>query len=189
METKNDIHVPIKLDKSDLNQYNQRILRTRAQKLSKVLAENTSSDGYLEMIEFNLGSERYAIETEYVKEALDLKDFASLPCTSLVIHGVMNVRGTIYALINLKALLNIDPDPDIEQLKVIVLEDDESSFGIVIDRIDGIIQMREAMLNMALETLDPINQELVKGIAKQGLVVLDGQKLLRDQRLVVRDEA
>ncbi|NQD96998.1 chemotaxis protein CheW, partial [Pseudomonas sp. CrR25] len=61
--------------------------------------EEEQSEGWLEVLSFNLGDETYAIESEHVAEVMPLAQFTPLPGTPPHVLGIVNVRGHIVSLV------------------------------------------------------------------------------------------
>jgi len=78
------------------------ILRDRAQVLARPPEQAAAADTLFELLEFRLAQERYAVETRYVREVYPLKDLTPLPCTPPFVLGVVNVRGHILPVLDLK---------------------------------------------------------------------------------------
>lgn len=76
------------------------ILRERAQQIAQPV-KTKSQDKSLEVVIFYLNEERYAIESEYVREVFALKEVTCIPGTPPIIYGIINVRRRIISLVNL----------------------------------------------------------------------------------------
>lgn len=82
------------------------ILRDRAHLLARPPEQAATADTQLEVLEFRLAQERYAVETRHVREVCPLKDLTPLPCTPPFVLGVVNVRGCILPVLDLKIFLS-----------------------------------------------------------------------------------
>jgi purine-binding chemotaxis protein CheW len=163
------------------------ILKTRAALLAREAARPDPSETYLEVIEFVLAYERYAIETAFIREVYPLKDITSLPGTPSFLLGVINLRGQILPVINLKIFFEL-PDKGLADLnKVLVVNSGKMELGILTDRIEGISRLSLSGLQTSLPTLSGIRAEYTKGITDEHLIVLDIQKILNDKKIVIND--
>lgn len=165
-----------------------RILKAR----SKALAQERKAAGepgdYLEVLEFVLAYERYGLETEFVRGVHPLKEFTPLPCTPPFILGIINVRGQILAVIDLKRFFNL-PDKGLSNLnKVIILRRGRMEVGILADAVAGVRTVAPAEVQAPPPTLEGISPDYLKGITKEALVVLDGGKILSDPKLIIHEE-
>ncbi len=166
----------------------RRILKARAVVLAQELLENADEREQLEIVEFLLAGERYAIESAYIGEVYPLKDLTPLPCAPLFVLGVINMRGKILSIIDLRIFFEITNKGLSDLSRVIVLHDGAMEFGILADAIIDARWISRATLLPSLPTLTEIRAEYLMGVTPERLVVLDGGKILSDRNLVVHDE-
>lgn len=165
----------------------KRILETRAVALA-IEPEKEEPGEQIEIVEFLLSSERYGLELRYVREVWPLKDLTPIPCTPTFVLGVINVRGQILSVINLKKLLNL-PEKGLGDLnKVLILNSDTMEFGILADTIIGVRSVPLHGLKQTVPTLTGLGQEYLKGVSRERLIVLDAGRILFDKRIVVEEE-
>jgi purine-binding chemotaxis protein CheW len=166
----------------------QRILIERAKTLAQEAVPAEIADASIEVIEFRLAHERYAIASEYVRGVDPLEDFTALPCTPLFVLGIVNVRGEILSVIDLKKFFDL-PEHGLTDLnKVIVLESAEMVFGIVADAISGVRRIMRADIQSSLPTLTGIREDYLLGVSAERVVILDAEKLLSDGKLIVQEQ-
>ncbi len=165
----------------------RRILRERA----LILAREPQSDNteeVLVVVEFILAHERYGLESTLIREVYPLKEFTPLPGTPAFIVGLMNVRGQILSITDIRKFFDL-PEKGLTNLnRVIILKNHDREFGILADDIVGMRTITLKDLQPSLPTLTGIRAEYLKGVTPDRLVVLDGEKLLKDDRLLVHAE-
>ncbi len=166
----------------------KRILKDRAKAFSAE-PENAEPGEQIEIVEFVLSSERYGIESRYVREVCRLKEFASVPCTPPFVLGIMNVRGEILSIIDIRKFFDL-PEPGLGDLnRVIVLSLQDMEFGILADGIAGIRTVPAERLLPPPPTFTGLRREYLKGLVPDGTAILDAGKILSDQRIVVNEFA
>lgn len=164
------------------------ILRARAAALARVPKEGGAEGERIEIVEFILASEHYAIESSYIGEVYPLKDLTPLPCTPSFVLGVINMRGKILSVIDLHKFFDL-PEKGLSDLnKVIILRNDYMEFGILADVIITARWIPRTSLLPSLPTLTEIRAEYLMGVTQERLVVLDGGKILSDRGIVVHEE-
>jgi purine-binding chemotaxis protein CheW len=164
------------------------ILKKRAVALAVEPKEDGTEKDLIEIVEFLLADEYYAIESLFISEVYPLKDLTPIPCTPAFVVGVINMRGTILSVIDLRAFFEL-PNKGLSDLnKVIVLNDGVMEFGILADVICGVRLISVKSLQPSLPTLTNIRADYLKGVSEDRLVVLDGGKILGDQRMIVHDD-
>ena len=165
-----------------------RILKTRAELLAK-RPEELRTGGFLEVVEFLIGPEQYGIETRYVREVYPLKDFTQVPGVPSFVFGLINVRGQIISVIDIRKFFEM-PEKGLSDLnRVIVIHDEHMEFGILADAILRVRTVPLDELQPSLPTLTGVREEFLRGVTRERLVVLDAGKLLTDKNIVVHEEA
>jgi len=165
----------------------RRILRKRALAAAIPPAGPDDADR-LELLIFLLAGETYGIETRHVGEVCHLKDLTAIPCTPTYVAGVMNLRGRILAVVDLSKLFELPARGLTELNRVIVLGVGDEELGLLADSIEGVRQVDSSDLQESLPTLTGIRERFLKGVAGQGLAVLDGGRLLADDGLRVNEQ-
>jgi len=164
------------------------ILRARARTLAQEPAPEREQDHTIEVIEFVLAYEKYGVETRFVAEVYPLRELTPLPCTPPHVLGIINVRGQILSVVDIKRFFDL-PEKGLTDLnKVIILQSESMEFGILADQIAGtrLISLRE--LQPSLPTLTGIREEYLKGITGDRTVILDAGKLLSDRKIAVHEQ-
>jgi purine-binding chemotaxis protein CheW len=166
----------------------KRILRARADLLARQSDRKQAGDT-IEVVEFTLADERYGIESGYVREVYPLRDYTPLPCTPPFVMGLLNVRGRIISVIDMKKFFDM-PGKGISDLNnVIIIHDYNMEFGILADSILGVRDIAMRDIQPPLPTLTGIREEYLRGVTARRMVVLDARKLLADKKIIVHEEA
>lgn len=166
----------------------QRIFRKRAELLAREPEQHGAKEQQIDIVEFILSGEQYAIESAYVSGVHSLKEFTQLPCTPPFVLGVVNMRGKILSVVDLRVFFELPRRALSDLNMLIVLQDDTMKFAILADVIVGTRGIPRTSLLATLPTLTGIRAEYLLGITPERLVVLDGGKLLCDSSLVVHEE-
>ena len=166
----------------------QRILKARAQALAQEPVPAEAAGERIEVVEFILAHERYAIESQYVREVYPLENLTPLPCTPAFVLGIVNVRGEILSVIDIKKFFDL-PEKGLTDLnKIIVLQSGNMLFGILADAIVGVRRIPVADIQTSLPTLIGIREEYLRGVSPERTVILDAEKLLMDEHIVVQEQ-
>jgi purine-binding chemotaxis protein CheW len=166
----------------------RRILSLRANALAKVPVA-PDDVARIEILAFILASESYGIETSHVREVCQIKDLTPLPCTPPFVAGVMNLRGQILAILDLRKFFELPAKGLTELNQVIVLRDGDTTLGLLADAILGVRLVATSSLQAGLPTLTGIREKYLTGVTGQMLAVLDGGRLLGDAGLKVNEKA
>jgi purine-binding chemotaxis protein CheW len=164
------------------------LLKKRAQILARVPKGEAEAVEVLEVVEFLLAYEKYGIESSYIREVYPLKDLTPLVCTPAFVLGIINVRGQILSVIDLKKFFDL-PEKGLTDLnRVIIIRGENMEFGILADAILSIRLIPSSEIQPSLPTLIGIRADYLRGVTGDRLVVLNVTKILSDPRLIVHEE-
>ena len=165
----------------------RRILDARARAAAKPPVKPDDAER-LEILAFSLASETYGVETCHVREVCQLKDLTAVPCTPPFVAGVINLRGRVLAIVDLRKLFESPARGLTELNRVIVLRGGDDELGLLADSIDGVRPVLASELQPGLPTLTGVRARVLKGIAGRMLALLDGARLLADAGLKVDEQ-
>ncbi|HBA88104.1 MAG TPA: chemotaxis protein CheW [Geobacter sp.] len=190
-DDKNEITPPgVELQAAEPEQTREqrgKILHDRAQRLA--LERKVEEPGErIEVVEFLLGTERFGVETSFVREVHPLRGLTPLPCVPPFVLGLMNLRGAILSVVDLRSFFETGREEVAESSKVIVLRLAAMEFGILAQAVLGVRALNAADLQPPLPSMTGARSEFLRGMAGR-LLLLDAAKLLSDRRLVVHEEA
>lgn len=164
------------------------ILRARAEALARLPARTSSDEVSLELLEFRLAREWYALETRHVGEIYPLRNLTPLPSTPSFVIGIVNVRGYILPVLDLKKFFGLPEDGLTDLHRIIRVSGRELDFGLLADVSVGVRSIPVSSLHPPLPTITGIGAEYVKGVTAERLIVLDMDRILRDPRIIVNEE-
>lgn len=163
-------------------------LRIRAIAMAAESEQKREISAKTEIIKFILANESYGIESAFVREVYPLKDLTPLPGVPPYIFGIINVRGQILPVVDLKKFLNL-PEKGLGELnKVIILRNDQMEFGILADVVEGTQTLALEEILAAPLSITRIGGKYLKGITKEHIVVLEAESLLNNEKIIVNEE-
>lgn len=165
----------------------QSVLQQRAAALAQPVDTAATLAPHIEALCFGLGEERFAIATRHINEVHALRDLSPLPCAPAFIAGLINLRGQVLSVVDLRVLLQL-PRATTVGKHAIVLHRDHMIFAVLADRIDGINQIPSAELRPPPTVLRERSHDYLSGITPAGLSLIDGERLLTDARLIVEED-
>ena len=160
----------------------QAALRTRTaavlEERARLYAQPLAADDAVAMLDvlcFELGDERFAIDAEVVQRVVALPAITALPGTSPPVLGIANLRGGLIPVFDLAQLLDV---PSGAASHLIVLGRDAYDFAVPVRAVTDLVAIPVA-------PRDGATRALVARILSDGRAVVDGAALLDDPRLVV----
>lgn len=139
----------------------------------------------LEVLTFSLSNELYAIGSEHVAQVLPLNQYTPLPNTPAYVLGIVNVRGRIVSVLDLRVLFELPIGGLAERSFLLILHSAEMEFGLLIDRVLGVAQIRREALQGGPANLSGVRANYLLGVTSEQSTVLDGARLLGDPNLRV----
>lgn len=122
----------------------------------------------IDVVEFGLGQELYAMDIQLAREIVEMMPITHIPRAQDYIAGIMNLRGEITTVVDLKRLIQIPGTPGASQ-KIIVLVAEAtggSNLGIIVDDVHSVIQVAESDIELMDEGIASGVHAFVKGIIK-----------------------
>lgn len=141
----------------------------------------------LDAVTFLLAYEQYAIETAFVREVIHLREFTPLPATPAFVLGIINVRGEILSVIDLKQFFDFSDTGLTDLNKVIVIENETMRFGVLADVILGISRIALSSIQAPPSTFTGIRADYLRGVTQERLIILHANKILSDQKISVQE--
>lgn len=162
-------------------------LKRRAKALASSDGEDQEKDSgdKIEVVEFLLSHEKYAIELSCIREVYPFKECTEIPCTPSFVVGVINVRSRILSVIDLKEFFDLPAKNFTDQSRVVILASDDMEFGVIVDELLGVNTIDAETVQPSLPTLTGIRAQYLKGVTSDSMVILDGMHILQDKRIVV----
>jgi purine-binding chemotaxis protein CheW len=160
----------------------RQILDERARAIAK--PANQQHELRSQYLRFRLGPvERYGIPYIYLEELLYIGNLARVPCTPTFVAGVVNHRGELLTILDLKQLFHMPASAVSDEARIIVVKHAGMRTGLLVDGVDGNEAYQEA------ELAPPLNAEgftdRVLGIHQGSVALLNLTALLEDTALQV----
>ena len=123
----------------------------------------------VDVVEFELGGERYALDIQLAREIVEMIPITPIPRAPSYISGVINLRGEITNIMNLNTLLGLPNQEVRENQKIIVLVPEAaggSNVGVIVDDVSSVLQITESDIEHMGEGFSSEFSSFVKGIIK-----------------------
>ena len=136
------------------------------------MSETDNNLAKKQYITFSLGKERYGIELKEGKEILIPPEITRVPHTPAYVKGVINLRGGVITVLDLKDILGIDRDVKYkeEDKRIIITNIEAIISGFMVDQMQGILTFSSD--DIETENKNEMNSEFIKGIYTEGSAVI-----------------
>ena len=135
---------------------------------------------------FFLSTEEYGIEILKVQEIIGVMNITPIPRTPTFIKGVINLRGRIIPIIDLRLKLSMEEAKHTEETCFIVVKAHDMHMGVVVDKVSEVLDIAGENVEDAPSMGEDINTDYILGIGKAGdkvKMLLDIDKVLSDKDL------
>ncbi len=125
--------------------------------------------GTVDVVEFDLGSERYALDIHLVREIVEMMQITPIPRAPAHITGVINLRGEITNIMNLHTLLGLASKETDKTQKIIVFMPEAAggnNVGVIVDSVMSVTPVSEDQVERNNSTISDGDSQYIKGIIK-----------------------
>lgn len=133
------------------------------------------------VIVFELNNEEYAIPVKQVSGIERILQITRVPKASHFIKGVINLRGVVTPIIDLRARFGLDEVAYDDSTRIIIVYYHEMEIGIIVDAAKDVIDIEESAVESAPEVIGTVDADYINGVVKVDnrlLVLLDLEKAL-----------
>lgn len=144
---------------------------------------NSSTQEGSQYVTFFIGEEEYGIKIQAVQEICPLKELTHLPNTPEYISGILNLRGNVIPVIDLRLVFHL---PKIEATRssvIIILKNNDKINGLLIDQISDVMTIDSEHVEETPDMALSINSSFIDGIAKLNdrfIILLDMIKVFKN---------
>jgi purine-binding chemotaxis protein CheW len=163
----------------------RKILEERARAIAKPASQQLHEmrDQYLR---FRLGAvERYGIPYHYLEELVYVGNLTRVPCTPAFVAGVVNHRGELLTILDLKQFFRMSALALDDEARIIVVKHAGMRVGLLVDAVDGNEEYQDIELSPPLISEGVSNMEYVLGIHIGSVTLLNLAAILGDPALRV----
>ncbi|GBE17681.1 MAG TPA: chemotaxis protein CheW [Euryarchaeota archaeon] len=150
--------------------------------------ENSEKEKILVVV-FTLGEEELAFEIQSVREIIRVPRITKVPNASEFVEGVINLRGQIKPVINLRRMLGLPVAEVSSEGKIIIIESHEQTFGVIVDRVVGVLSVETAEITDPSKLLGGDRTDFISGIGRLGerlVIMLTPEMLFSSKETLVQ---
>lgn len=126
-----------------------------------------------QLVVFNLGKEEYAVDISYAQEIIRIPEFTKLPNVPSFIEGIINLRGKVIPVFDLKKRFDIDQTERGSDSRLLILELDGMTAGIIVDDVSEVMRADD-------ESFQDLSSEVIS-ISKNSI----DRIVIVDQRVII----
>ncbi len=148
-------------------------------------------------LSFVLGREEYGLEILKVQEIIGIMDVTRVPRTPPFVRGVINLRGRVIPVVDLRGKFNMPPTEDTQKTCIIVVQvtqgDLTVTMGVIVDEVSEVLSFQQEQIEPAPSFGGGMDEsEYITGMGKLGkkvVILLDVDRVLKGDELEAMAQA
>ncbi|RMF04383.1 MAG: purine-binding chemotaxis protein CheW [Chloroflexi bacterium] len=147
-----------------------------------------SEDGNIEQmyLTFGVQHEVYAVNIAHVTEIVSMQKISDIPDVPDYITGVINLRGTVIPLMDMRLRFNLPQKEYTDRTAIIVLDVEGVPTGLVVDEVHEVVEIPQTHIDPPPRWQSGGQQGVIRGLARQAeqvSIILDVARLLYDEHI------
>ncbi len=139
------------------------------------------ADEILQLVTFTLGEEEYAVDILKVQEINKMKEITRVPNAPFFMEGVINLRGKVIPVINLRNKFGLMSKENDEASRIMIMDIQGIIMGLVVDSVSEVLRIPSSIVEPTPPLSSDISSEYLQGIAKLDerlIILLDMNRLV-----------
>lgn len=146
-------------------------------------SENTTiiTEELLQLVSFKIDDAEFGVDILRVQEINKMMELTVVPNTPDFIEGVVNLRGRIIPVINLRSRLGLNVKEYDSETRIIVVDLDDKTIGFIVDEVKEVLRIPKSITEQPPEIVSGVDAEYITAIGKlkdRLLILLDLTKIL-----------
>ncbi|WP_342509505.1 chemotaxis protein CheW [Sporosarcina sp. FSL K6-2383] len=145
----------------------------------------------MKVIVFELMDKEYAISVDVVQSIEKMLSISRVPKTPSYVKGVLNLRGVVTPIVDLRARFGLDTKEMDESTRIIIVTLEDYDVGLIVDAANDVLDIPAESIEPQPEVVGSIEVDFLSGVAKVDkrlLVMLNLDKVLEPIKRVTSDD-
>lgn len=147
-----------------------------------------SDNEKLHLVGFRVGKEHFAAPIANIQEIIRLTNIVTIPKSPMFIEGVINLRGKVIPVIDLKKRFDMGAVEVSPTAKIIVAEILKFHVGLIVDEVKEVVHSDMTNFEKTPSLVANVDQKFIKGLLKQDdkmMIVLDLENVISDEEILM----
>jgi len=145
--------------------------------------EHTQVEQELQLVTFRLANEEYGLPITKVREINRVVPVTKLPQTPSFVEGIINLRGRIIPVIDLRKRFEMPVTAHDEDTRIIIVDISGQIVGVIVDAVTEVVRLNTENIESPPATV-AVDSQYIKGVGKiddRLIILLDIDKVLTDK--------
>ncbi len=142
--------------------------------------------GRVQLVVFRLGGEEFGVEIGQVREIIKMIEVTQMPNCPDFMQGVINLRGQVTAVMDLRKKLGISANDGEKDARIIIVESGDKTVGMIVDSVTEVLRIPTKDLDDADIITSQVEADYIRGVGKledKILILLDLNKVLTTREI------
>lgn len=148
--------------------------------------EKTNHNVEMNFIVFVIGEKEFGVDVKQAREIIPTTELTVIPNSSDFLKGVLNLRGDIIPIIDLRKKLSLQGSSNYQDDKIIIVELDQNLIGMQVDDVREMMRISADKIATPPRLVQGINSDYLSGVGKledRLLILLNLDKVLSEEEL------
>ncbi len=145
----------------------------------------------VQLVAFILENEEFAVDIQQVREVLKLSKITPLPKSLDFVEGVINLRGEVIPVIDLRKRFGITEVKRDDESRIIIVEVSGNEVGLIVDSVTEVIRLPEDSIHEAPGSVAGARTDLIRAVGKKEdrlIIILELEKILTSEEQIALEE-
>ncbi|TYR82740.1 chemotaxis protein CheW [Priestia megaterium] len=132
-------------------------------------------------IVFQLSDEEYGISVNQVRSIEKIQHITRVPRTSPYVKGVINLRGVVTPIIDLRARFGLEELPYNDHTRIIIVSIDDVEVGLIVDAANDVLDIANDQIEPSPEVIEGVQVDYLSGVVKKNnrlIILVNLKKIL-----------
>jgi purine-binding chemotaxis protein CheW len=162
------------MNMNDLAKSQENLVKSIEDAIQEDGTEDFSEGRVIQFVSFSIDEVEYGIDILLVHEILRIPDITRLPNTPYFIRGVINLRGNVIPVVDIRERFGF-PSIDITEFtRIIVVETETKLIGLYVDNVSQVIRINENNIDPPSDLIEGVSEDFISGVGrlKDKLIVI-----------------
>jgi purine-binding chemotaxis protein CheW len=144
--------------------------------------QKTETAELLQLVTFNIGKEEFGLDILCVQEINRMTRITKVPNAPHFVEGVINLRGRVIPVIDLRLKLKIEKKEYDKNTRIIVVEVENKTIGFIVDSVNEVLRIPSSLTEAPPDMTAGIESDFIKSVGKledRLLILIDIQKVIQ----------
>jgi purine-binding chemotaxis protein CheW len=141
------------------------------------------SSELLQLVSFKIGNEEYGVDILHVQEINKMIQITKLPNAPGFVEGVINLRGRVIPVIDIRTRLHLEKRPYDKDTRIIVVELDKTTVGFIVDAVSEVLRIPVNITEAPPEIVSGADSEFIKAVGKledRLIILISLEKIIKE---------